>query len=474
MKQYWNNTKVVCTIGPACSSRSMLKKMILAGMDVARFNFSHGDAFSHIKQIQTVRSIAENSKTPLAILQDLPGPKIRIGELNQEYILLKEGQSFFLTSRKLVGTNKGVSVNHPVFIRQLKRRNIVYLNDGLVKLVVNSNKADKVFCSVVTGGRIYPRKGVSCPNIMLNLSPVTPYDLKCLSYGLKTGVDFVALSFVQKARDITKVKKFIKKNGKAVSVIAKIERKVAFEDIDNIIKASDGIMVARGDLGIEADLKEVPFLQKQIIKKCNAAGIPVITATQMLESMVNNPQPTRAEVSDVANAIIDGSDALMLSEETAIGKYPLKALKMMVDIAAKTEEHLETLNSRLDIVIPKQEKLACSFTQAAVDIADNISAKAILAPGDSISTISLLSRRRPRSIIIALTSSKNMFRKFILFWGTYPVLVKKFSDLKKKLDSCLALIKKAGIIRKNDRVVVMLIKQEDGLSSHTTQVRVVK
>ena len=474
MKQCWNNTKVICTIGPACNDRKTLKKMVLSGMDVARFNFSHGRPQDHIKQIKTLRTIAGRLKMPVAIMQDLPGPKIRVGGLKDEFIELVEGKPFFLTTRKIIGTREGVSVNYPTFVKGLKKNDTVYLNDGLVKLKVISTAEEKVICSVVSGGRIYPKKGVSCPDRMLNLSPVTPHDLKCLKYGMDAGVDFVAVSFVQRAKDIIKVKNYIKKKGKSSSVIAKFERKAAIDNIDAIIAASDAVMVARGDLGIETDLKEVPFLQKEIIEKCNALGRPVITATQMLESMVSNPQPTRAEVSDIANAVIDGSDALMLSEETAIGKFPLKTLKTMVKIAAKSEEHLKRLLRNVNFITKENENLVDSFSRAAVSIADSIRAKAIIVPTNNARGISLLSRRRPQSIVVAITQKESVFRKLILMWGIYPMLVKRFAELEQTLNESIKLVRKNGIVKKNDNVVLVLT--EDGLlfSSNIMQVRKIK
>ncbi len=474
MKQYWNNTKVICTIGPACNDRQTLKQMILSGMDVARFNFSHGIPEVHVKQIRTLRTIAERLKMPVAIMQDLPGPKIRIGALKEEFIVLEEGKGFFLTSRKIIGTSEGVSVNHPAFIKGLKKGDTVYLNDGLLKLTVISIAKEKVICSVVSGGRIYPKKGVSCPDRMLKLSPVTPYDLKCLKYGLEAGVDFVAVSFVQRAADILKVKNYIKKKGKSASVIAKFERKVAIDNMDAIIAASDAVMVARGDLGIEADLKEVPFLQKEIIEKCNALGRPVITATQMLESMVSNPQPTRAEVSDIANAVIDGSDALMLSEETAIGEFPLKTLRTMVKIAAKSEEHLKNLPGKVKFIINEDENLVDSFSQAAVSIAESIKAKAIIVPTNNARGISLLSRRRPRSIVVAITKDKSVFQKLILMWGIYPILVKRFADLEQTLNESIKLTRQKRIVQKNDNVVLVLTEDSLLFSSNIMQVRKIK
>ncbi|MFH1061451.1 MAG: pyruvate kinase [Candidatus Omnitrophota bacterium] len=472
MRQYWNSTKVICTIGPACNSRKIIKELIMAGMDIARFNFSHGKPEDHVKYIKLVKAVAQELKSPVAILQDLPGPKIRIGLLNAESINLNQGQLFTLTTKKIIGNKDEVSVNHALFIRELKKDNIVYLNDGLIKLLVISKSKDTAVCSVLQGGRIYPRKGVSCPNQFFKMSAVTPYDLKCLESGIEAGVDFIAVSFVQQAKDIIKAKNYLRKKGKQqISVVAKIERKVAFQDIDNIIKVSDAIMVARGDLGIEADLEDVPFLQKEIIQKCNAAGKPVITATQMLESMVISPQPTRAEVTDIANAILDGTDVLMLSEETAVGKYPVETLNMMLKIANRAEKKLDARQDELNFPAQDDESLVGAFSRAAVNISNELAAKAIIAPTHSAKAISWLSRCRPNGIIVGVTTDPNVLKQLILYWGVYPLLMDKFSMLGQTLDDCIALAKKAGLIKNKDNVLVMLTEDNLLFSSNIMEVR---
>ncbi|MCP4649479.1 MAG: pyruvate kinase [PVC group bacterium] len=470
MKQYWNKTKVICTIGPACTKSSILKKMILSGMDVARFNFSHGKPAEQVAVIKSLQVIAQRLKMPTAILQDLPGPKIRIGRLKDDVAVLEEGQTFFLTGKNVIGSSLGAYVNNKRFLKALKTNNVLYLNDGLVKLRVMSRRRDNVICEVMAGGRVYSRKGVNCPGLF-DLDPVTDYDLKCLQYGIKAGVDYVAVSFVQKARDIEKVKKYLQRRGsKDILVVAKIERKVAFENIDKIIKVSDAVMVARGDLGIEANLEEIPFLQKEIIKKCNAYGRPVITATQMLESMVVNPRPTRAEVTDIANAIIDGTDALMLSEETAIGKYPVKALQAMLKIASKTEEKLKSFSKSINYETEVDNQVR-ELSRAAVSVANNLDAKAIVVPTENVHSISWLSRLRPDSTIAGVTSDMSVFKKLILFWGVYPVMVKKFKGLSQTLNMCVKLVEKRGLLKKNDNAVILLTDDNRLFSSNIMEVR---
>ncbi|MCG2703328.1 MAG: pyruvate kinase [Candidatus Omnitrophica bacterium] len=472
MKQYWNKTKVVCTIGPACKNADTIKKMILGGMDIARFNFSHGVFAEHGASMKNVRGLALKLRASVAVLQDLPGPKIRIGLLKSDFVELRKGQRFFLTSKNIAGDAAGVGINDPAFVRDLKKKDIVYLNDALVKLVVVSRNREEVFCEVLTGGRIYPRKGVNCPTRILRTASVTPFDMKCLRFGMENGVDFVAVSFVQRPGDIIKVKNFLKRKNKNIFVIAKIERKIAFQEIDGIIRASDAVMVARGDLGIEADYSEVPFLQKELIKKCNRYGRPVITATQMLESMVNSPQPTRAEVSDVANAIIDGTDALMLSEETAMGNFPVEALLAMVRIAEKAESELHRIRqAKNDVLALQEEGLLEAFSLSAVKVAANIKAKVIIVPTLNAGSLSWLSRLRPGCAVAAITSEDAVYKKLILFWGVFSIKIEGFKDLPKTLRQCVELVKTHRLAARHERVVIMLTSDNMLFSSNIMEVR---
>jgi len=473
MKMVWNKTKTVCTIGPACSSPRLMLELICAGMDIARFNFSHNTIDAHLKLIKQIQRISLQAKMPVGVLQDLPGPKIRIGELTSAFVDLKQGRDFFLTAKKISGTEEGVSLNDPIFLRQLKKNDILYLNDGFIKIKVKTLKDAKVICEILRGGRIYPKKGVSCPHKVLR-GAVTEYDLNCLSQGLASGVDFVAVSFVQRAEDIIKVKNFIKRKNAAAFVIAKIERKVALEDIDRIIKVSDAVMVARGDLGIEADLAEVPFLQKEIIYKCNLIGRPVITATQMLESMVSSPMPTRAEATDVANAVIDGSDALMLSEETAVGKFPVLALKTMVKIAAFAEDKLKELPGLRRPRLLQAAGLDASFSRSAVDMARSVNAKLIVVPTQNANSIAFLSSLRSEFNILGITTQKQVYKKLLLYWGVYPLKVDKFSGLGRTLKKCLNQVKKYRLAQKHDRVVVMLTEDNGLFSSNIMEVRKIR
>ena len=331
-------TKVVCTIGPATESIEKLTELVNAGMNVMRLNFSHGDFAEHQARVDNLRKVSEKVGRPVAIMQDLCGPKIRIGTFkNENGTVLKEGAMFTLTADEFEGTDDKVHVNYPLLPKEVKVGGTIMLRDGRLQLEVTDINGNDIVCKVIVGGELKGKKGVNVPGANLSISCLTDKDRKDLEFGIKNKVDFVALSFVRKASDILELKEILKKSGSDAHIVAKIETPEAIDVIDEIIEASDAIMVARGDLAIEIPAEEVPLVQKMMIVKCNAVGKPVITATQMLESMIKNPVPTRAEVSDIANAIIDGTDAIMLSEETTLGDFPVQAVSMMTKIALRVE-----------------------------------------------------------------------------------------------------------------------------------------
>ncbi len=336
-KEHKLKTAIVCTIGPASRPEKTLIRMMKAGMRVARLNFAHGTFGEHGEDILRIRRIAEKIRHKIQILIDLPGPKIRLGKLKTEPIQMKKGSKVTLTTRPVLGTEKLLPVNYEKLIASVKKGGLIYLNDGFIQLRVLSLKGQDVNCEVTVGGILYSFKGLNLPNARLYVEPVTDQDLKALEFGLNHGVDLYGLSFVEKAQDILKVRKHVGKRGRSVRFIAKIERQEALENIDSILKVADGIMVARGDLGVQVPIEEVPEDQKMLIHKANRARKPVINATQMLESMVKNIRPTRAEATDVANAVFDGTGAIMLSEETAIGDYPAETVEMMARIASVAE-----------------------------------------------------------------------------------------------------------------------------------------
>jgi pyruvate kinase len=331
-------TKIVCTIGPASRSEQKLSDLMRAGMGMARLNFAHGTLAQHAADIKNIREVAKREKTQCPILIDLPGPKIRVGKLKHEPLDLRKGHLVYLTSRKILGLfHESIPVDYPQLAQSVKKGGLIYLNDGFIQLRVEDVRTSVVKCEVMVGGNLYSYKGLNVPDGKLFVEPVTEQDIRYVDFGLEHDVDLFGVSFMERAEDILKVKAYAKKKGRKIHTVAKIERAEAVENLDKILRVTDMVMVARGDLGVQIPLEEVPLVQKRIIQKARHRGVPVITATQMLESMVHNVRPTRAEVSDVANAILDGTTAVMLSEETAIGDYPVETVEMMAKIAHTVE-----------------------------------------------------------------------------------------------------------------------------------------
>ncbi len=422
-------TKIICTIGPGSSSAKTIERMILQGMNVARFNFSHGTWEEHATNIRTVREVSARLNIPVAILQDLPGPKIRVGALREDEITLQEGDEFTLTSEDIIGDSHHISINWPHLSRDVHAGNIIFLNDGAIQLIVDSVFANEIRCRIVVGGILAEKKGVNVPGVRLSLPSITVMDPAIIDFGLKQEVDFIALSFVREAAEVRQIKQWLLDRGAQTPVIAKIEKHEAVSDIDAIIAAADGIMVARGDLGVEIPLQQVPAVQKEIIRKCNRAGKPVIVATQMLESMITAIRPTRAEVSDVANAIMDGTDAVMLSGETSIGRYPVETIKMMADIALEAESILpytRILQEKAEQVMAKTDD---AISYAACSVAQQLNAAAIVAYTSSGSTALRVSRYRPRAPILAVTPDACVARRLVLSWGIIPYISTELSHI---------------------------------------------
>ncbi len=356
-------TKVVCTIGPATSSRRMLGRLTKAGMNVARLNLSHDTLNDHVANVHRIRRVARELGIPIGILFDLPGPKIRVGKLSPEPITLKEGGLVTLTGQRASGNPRIIPISHPNILRDLNKGDVIFLADGTIRLVVAKIKTDEVLCRVIRGGVLFSGKGVNIPGKKIGLRALTSKDVSLLRFALRQGADFLGLSFTSTSEDIVRAKRITLQAESHAWIIAKIETRQAIQNFDDIVQKADGVMVARGDLGVEMEIEDVPILQKEIISKANAAGKPVITATQMLESMVTNPTPTRAEATDIANAIIDGTDAIMLSEETAVGKYPVEAVRVMKKVALATEATLpyrEFLEARRSLVKKTQDAIAFS------------------------------------------------------------------------------------------------------------------
>lgn len=447
-------TKIVATLGPSSSDVATIVKMLEAGLSVARVNMSHGDHESHGRSIEVARAAAKKAKLPLAILQDLSGPKIRIGDFESETVTLIDGEVLVLTTDTCVGTAERVHVNYAKLPEEVRVDMAIFLNDGKQKLMVEAIKGSDITTRIVHGGTIRGRRGVNVPDADLSISSVTPKDRKDLVFGLKQGVDFVTLSFVRDAADIELLRKLIKKEtDRPVSIVAKIETKFAIENIDEIIDATDAVMVARGDLAIELPPEKVPLLQKQIIRKANFAGKPVITATQMLDSMRTEPTPTRAEVSDIANAIIDGTDAIMLSDETAVGKHPEKAIAVMTRVANEVESNVEFIESQHEWdFLPATTYEAVGQSIAAT--AATVFAAAIVTLSESGSTARTVARYRPRLPIVVLTPHPLTFAQSLLVYGCVPVLVPKVKTLPDAQKAARTALVKLGLAEKGDAYVL--------------------
>ncbi len=447
-------TKIVCTIGPGSTSEPVVRGLLEAGMDVARLNFSHGTHREHARRIRLLRQEAKKLGKPLAILQDVPGPKERTGRVRKGSAFLTEGSRFVLTTRTVLGDETQVSVDWPELPASLKKGTAVFLDDGALKLVVEDILGTDAVCRVITGGNLGDHRGINVPGITRDVSTMTEKDWHHLKFGIEYKVDFVALSFIGKADDIIKVRDFLRQRNSNKMLIAKIERHEALDNLDEILAAADGIMVARGDLGIEIPIEKVPITQKQIIEKCNHAGKPVIVATQMLESMVESPRPTRAEVTDVANAIYDGADAVMLSEETAIGRYPVEAVQTMSRVALETEKVLP-----YNEILARKEKDQQHITDDAISysachIARQLGAAAIIAFTSSGSTARRVARYRPQVPVLAITPDQSTIRELALSWGVYCSKVPSAKKVLELFTMGREAVKKAGLARSGDLVVI--------------------
>lgn len=448
-------TKIVCTIGPASNSYEKIEKLIQGGMDVARLNFSHGSHEKHHQVIENIRQASLKTNESVAILQDLGGPKIRIGKIEKESILLKEGSFFILTNRKIPGDEQGVSVTFPFLPQKVKKGDRIFLADGTLELKVKELTSTDIICRIMRGGKLTSNKGINIPNISMDISSLTEKDYQDILFGIKNKVDFIGLSFTRNAEDVLGARKFLKENGaEDISLIAKIEKKEAVNNLKEIIEASDGIMIARGDLGVEIPLENVPLVQKDIIKKCNFVGKPVITATQMLMSMVGSPRPTRAEVTDVANAILDGTDAIMLSEETAVGNYPVEAVETMNKIALRVEKAIDyekILSERSLSVKPTNSD---AISHATCQVALDLKAKAIVTFTLSGSTARMVSRYRPPVPIIAASTRDSTVRKLALSWGVYPFKSDELENTDDMIEKSKKIALKTGLAKSGDKIII--------------------
>ncbi len=448
-------TKIVCTMGPNLNDEKVMSALIKTGMDVARFNFSHGDYEEHKSRMDMLKRLRKEYKLPIAILLDTKGPEIRTGVLEDgKSVVLKEGHKVILTTEDVVGNSDKVSVSYKELPADVKKDATILIDDGLIALRVEEVSGSDIVCSVENGGELGERKGINVPNVSVNLPAITQKDKEDILFGIEQGIDFIAASFVRKPEDIMEIKDFLKEhNGSHIDVIAKIECAEAVKNIDEIIDVVDGIMVARGDLGVEIPPYHVPHLQKTIIEKCNHKYVPVITATQMLDSMMRNPRPTRAEVADVANAIYDGTDAVMLSGETAMGKYPVESVEMMVQVAEETEKYLkfETYRDRKAVIEGSSVSSAVGF--AAVEMVEHIGAACIVTPTMTGKTARLISNLRPSVSIYAVTPHEWARRKMQLYWGVKPVEGYLEDTTENIISHALYLVTREGYVKKDEKII---------------------
>jgi pyruvate kinase len=448
-------TKIVCTIGPVTNSPEKMRALIQAGMNVARVNFSHGDHATHKATIATLREVAEQEQRLVAIIADLQGPKLRVGDIRDEPIELCEGQLVTLSTAAHSGAEDEIPVPHPELLRDLNAGQTVLLDDGNLSLTIERREgAESLKARVVTGGSLTSHKGINVPGARLSFSTLTDKDKRDAVFALGEGVDYFALSFVRRAADVRELRSFLKAHGAdEPSIIAKIEKPEALDDFEDILAHSDGVMVARGDLGVETPAEEVPFHQKHLIESCNRAGKPVITATQMLQTMMEHPHPTRAEASDVANAILDGTDAVMLSGETAVGRYPIKAVETMATICANAEAHLP--HSRLvEHGVDGYDSITEAISSSGVEIANEVGARTIITATMSGTTARMVARHRPSVPIVAVTPSQSTLYRLALVWGVVPVEVPEFRSTDEMVDMMTQAARQEGLVAWGDRVVL--------------------
>jgi len=450
-----NKTKIIATIGPSSNSKFVLKKMISAGMNVARLNFSHGTHEEHLKVIKLIRTLSKEMNRPLSIILDLQGPKIRTGILKDgKPIVLKKNGTISITSKNISGTANIISTTYTNLASDVKKGDKILLDDGLIELKVLSKNKDTVTCKIINGGILKEHKGINLPGVKISAPSLTEKDKKDLIFGIESGVDYFALSFVRSADDLKLIKSIIKKHKTDIPVIAKIEKPEAVDNLDKILEVADAIMVARGDLGVELKPEQIPRVQKYIIQKTIHTGKPVITATQMLETMTNNPIPTRAEASDVANAIYDGTDAVMLSGETASGKYPVKAVQMMRKIAAEAENS-PFMKYNIHYEKDVKDLITNAVAQSCVDILHELGAKAIVSFSVSGKTSKLISKHRPSKPIYAFTPHQEVYNRLSLVWGIEPLLIPPINDAKKIIEVGEKILIDNKLVKKNQLVIIV-------------------
>ena len=447
-------TKIVCTLGPASQSEETLTKLVENGLNVCRFNFSHGSHEEHKERMDTVKKVREKLNKPVAILLDTKGPEIRTGNFADPEVFLEEGSKFIITMEDVIGTNEICTVSYKGLAEDVVEGDKILIDDGLVGLRVEEVIGEEIHCIVENSGIVKNHKGINVPGVKINLPALTPKDVSDIEFGIAQGIDFIAASFVRKASDVLAIREVLENNNATdIQIISKIENQEGVDNLEEILQVSDGLMVARGDLGVEIPTEEMPIVQKEMIKKCNELGKPVITATQMLDSMIRNPRPTRAEVTDVANAIYDGTDAIMLSGETAAGKYPVEAVKVMAAIAKRIEETLDHDNTLRNKGL-NSTNVTDAISYATCTTAKSLTASGIVTSTSSGHTARMVSKFRPNTPIIAATPNERTSRQLSLSWGVYTVLCEQAGNTDDLIENSIYASKREGFIHEGELVVI--------------------
>lgn len=448
-------TKIICTLGPSTDNEKMIRRLMQEGMDVARFNFSHGSHEEQGERLAIIKKLRKELNLPVATLLDTKGPEIRIGTFKNDSVVLEKGQSFTLTNQEIEGSKERVSITYKDLVHDVKEGDRILIDDGLIAMEVTEVTDTDITCKVLNGGKVSNRKGINVPGVAINMPFISKKDYDDILFGIEQGFDFIACSFTRSAKDINKVRDILKvKKCNNINIIAKIENQQGVDNIDEILEVVDGIMIARGDMGVEIPLENVPVIQKMLIEKVYRAGKQVITATQMLDSMMKNPRPTRAETTDVANAIYQGTSAIMLSGETAAGKYPIEALQTMVRIAIRTEEDIDYDHGYMYGHGIDRRDITNAISHATCTTAADLSAKAIITVTKSGQTARMVSRYRPGCLIIGCTTEKQVCRQLNLSWGVHPLLINEESDIEILFDHALRASWNAGYVDGGDIVVL--------------------
>lgn len=466
-------TKIICTIGPVSENAEMLKELLLAGMNVARFNFSHGDYEEHRAKFERAVRIAKELNLPLATMMDTKGPEIRLCDFEGDKVYLESGQEFILTTEEIIGTSKRASITYKNLKNDVQVGKTLLIDDGLIELSIKEITDTEIICTVINGGYVSNHKGINVPGAILSMPYISDVDKQDILFGVKMGYDYLAASFARNKEDIEEVRKLITDNNGRMKIIAKVENMQGIDNLDEILEASDGIMVARGDMGVEIPMEEVPVIQKMMIKKALNKGKIVITATQMLDSMIKNPRPTRAETTDVANAIYDGTSAIMLSGESAAGSYPVEAVKTMSRIAERAEQDINYDSRLLKRSDEKNDDVTTAISHACCTMAMDLKASAIVTVTLEGFTAAMVARYQPTCQIIGCTTDEKVYRQLSLLWGVKPLLIEKADNAEMLFEAAVEASKKAGLIHEGERVV-LTAGVPLGISGKTNMIRVVE